>query len=628
MVSIMNIKDLLLSQLPDQELVNNITSKPNITKYLTNEDLKQYLLLPEHHYAFVWLVETLSIENLDIFFDDYLTKLLLEQSNSNSYLFEKKMRSLLSLNNGRASIALKNIPLLKKIITRYPTILTYLDYTNPASTQIFFNFLLTNPKYLGCIGYLNPESELTLFQKQTNIDSLINANPYYNVFYRSSAPVINLFLQEKALGTLLYAYSLPELSNLFQKDIYLPNYLITSPQLQNIYLKENDINKFILSINLLLPNNSYFYDLLLAKKKDQIRESIRHVKENGLTSSINNCLITIKKSNTSPATFFGFNSPITDIFNQYHDKDLLIKLQNYCKKDLFSKLLVYFFEDVSFNAYYNINEMVNYLRHHETNIPKERKEIYYLLSDYNRLTANDIKKIFFLCLSANINSSNFYDDYRICLDLSNADIITKSINLTEEKDLSNKALSSKYNIPIYELTGQDFQCLISASRIARTGHTPKSFWHFNEPDLKTISMSLINQNHFLNFASNLDNVVFGFSNLSNLAIIHKYPEDSFTIQDYSSLNINKLLDSKELLSQTDYYNEILVQNKNVLPSYVIAYDEIKNNDILASKSLNIPLLLIHTKKYHLIASTTELSEEKYVNITDYDNLSNLNYKKG
>jgi hypothetical protein len=158
------------------------------------------------------------------------------------------MRSLLSLNNGRASIALKNIPLLKKIITRYPTILTYLDYTNPASTQNFFNFLLTNPKYLGCIGYLNPESELTLFQKPTNIDSLINANPYYNVFYRSSAPVINLFLQEKALGTLLYAYSLPELSNLFQKDIYLPNYLITSPQLQNIYLKENDIKRFIKGI--------------------------------------------------------------------------------------------------------------------------------------------------------------------------------------------------------------------------------------------------------------------------------------------------------------------------------------------------------------------------------------------
>jgi len=93
-----------------------------------------------------------------------------------------------------------------------------------------------------------------------------------------------------------------------------------------------------------------------------------------------------------------------------------------------------------------------------------------------------------------------------------------------------------------------------------------------------------------------------------------YKSDSFTSHQYRTNRILNIYTPEQLLQNTMGYNEILIkEDKDLIPSYVVAYDEIKPGDIAISKFLgNIPIVIINTSKYQTKKSSIDFDGDKYI----------------
>ena len=72
------------------------------------------------------------------------------------------------------------------------------------------------------------------------------------------------------------------------------------------------------------------------------------------------------------------------------------------------------------------------------------------------------------------------------------------------------------------------------------------------------------------------------------------------------------------------YNEVQIKTGNipVRPSYVVAFNEIKENDVYESKRLDIPLVLINEQAYN----KKELSGNMFENRERYADGYNYEYR--
>ena len=77
-----------------------------------------------------------------------------------------------------------------------------------------------------------------------------------------------------------------------------------------------------------------------------------------------------------------------------------------------------------------------------------------------------------------------------------------------------------------------------------------------------------------------------------------YHSDSFTSHRYQTDVKNEILTPEKLIDNTKGYNEILVmEDEKIKPEYIVCYDNVKENDLKASKKMNIPIVIIHTEYY-------------------------------
>ena len=371
----------------------------------------------------------------------------------------------------------------------------------------------------------------------------------------------------------------------------------------NLYVNIHDINKYRCFVNELEINNCYLKDIIDKKRKEKYDREVSLIDDRGLLNLY------------------------SDIYNSFDDNN---QKNEYFKKlydsssDYFQMMLIdKYFEDIPYNFIINLNMMLKFIESIDIDlIDKDRLNLYYMIINFNNLNIDDKKNLYYDMDNGTDYISLFYDDYRKCKDYAYSLYNNRVINV------DNMSLSTEYDVPVYEINGEDFMAVVHQTHIMRNDPFRFDIWNNTCNDDMTTSFSVIDNNH-------LDTIFFdtfvmlGFSNLDIDRIIHIYHSDSMS-KDGSSHRINEIVTPDMLMKNTTGYNELLYMESNEMmrenickhsslyPSYIMCYDEIYDNEIRAAKEYGIPIVLVNTKKYvRNRIRTIDLNPDNYKDRSDF-----------
>ena len=371
----------------------------------------------------------------------------------------------------------------------------------------------------------------------------------------------------------------------------------------DLYVDMHDINKYRCFVNELENNNCYLKDTIDKKRKEKYDIEVSLIDDRGLLDIYSDIFNSIDDSDKKD-----------EYFNRLYDNS-----SSYFQMMLIDK----YFEDIPYNFLINLNMMLKFIESIDIDlIDKDRLKLYYMIANFKNLSINDKKNLYYDMDNGTDYVSLFYDDYRKCKDYAYSLYNDKVINVDK------MSLSNEYDVPVYEIDGEDFTAIVHQTHIMRNDPFKSDIWNNTCNDDMTTSFSVIDNNH-------LDTIFFdtfvmlGFSNLDIDRIIHIYHSDSMS-KDGSSHRINEIVKPDILMKNTTGYNELLYMESNEMireninkhsslyPSYIMCYDVIYDNEIRASKEYGIPIVLVNTKKYvRNRIRTIDVNPDNYKNIYDF-----------
>lgn len=355
---------------------------------------------------------------------------------------------------------------------------------------------------------------------------------------------------------------------------------------------------------LILPNNYLFNTFIIPKyleilNIEERRYYINKLKENNyfLYEIINDIL------------FNEYDKTFMDNFDEYinHYKKFMkisdAKLKEFISENLFKMFMDRYFEDFNYNIIINIQNMLGFNK--KVSILDEKKVwLYQLILNFKTYSLEEEKNIY-LNMPKDI-CSYLYDDFRKCQNYT--------YNLINKEIIDIQKLSCKQvnGVNVYYLDGEDFIIPVHALKYKRDENI---IWGetFEE---KTLSVSLIGNRFLGTYRNPYEYVLLGFNYININNIMHVYHTDSFTKGEKSTDKVNELYMPKELLEKTHGFNEILIsqnkRNERLNPSCVVCYDNLTGNDLINAQTLNIPILLINTKKYYPNSNVLEFGGNSYI----------------
>ena len=240
------------------------------------------------------------------------------------------------------------------------------------------------------------------------------------------------------------------------------------------------------------------------------------------------------------------------------------------------------FEDYTYNVLINLNNIIEFDRK-TPYLQEDRRNLYKKILEFDKLSL--IEQMMFL--KSSINSSiadKYYDDFRQARDLSYKSIQDNLLDLNVRPELYDQEKSNPV-VPIYRLEGEDFIACV---------HCGYLYQEFKD----AISLSIIGSEHIGVF--NNERIIFGFNNIKADRIIHAFHTDSFTNGKYGTNRVNKIYDVHDMLNKTRSCNEILYNTKveSLKPSYIVCFDDIKEESYIRAVNDNLPIVVINSKKYN------------------------------
>lgn len=260
------------------------------------------------------------------------------------------------------------------------------------------------------------------------------------------------------------------------------------------------------------------------------------------------------------------------------------------KKVLVNLIIQNLFGDNLRNVCLNLEELLTY--NEKVNLISKEHLIFYknIMEIFN--SNLDLVKFYLEYKNKNVKEF-FYDDLRKLKDVSYQEMLNSTFDIKSNQGLKNKELSEKYKQDVYELKGEPFVILLSCLYEVQRDIN----------NYKRNCYTLINQDNLNVFFP--DSLVFGYTNISANHIMHVYEQDAYSNEEVGSSDFVSRIRDVDFLIANKYPNEIQIINdvvdkqkyKRVTPSYVICFDTIDPKSLEASKSLNIPIVLIDKSKY-------------------------------
>lgn len=317
-----------------------------------------------------------------------------------------------------------------------------------------------------------------------------------------------------------------------------------------------------------------------------------------------------------------------NIFDYLLDRNLIIKLQDYChyrdglnlvyeelKKRTsikISEIVVDgLFQDTIYNVWINIREMIRYNSLLDKKLlSNERVNFYQMILNIDNISCNEKIKLYHSLKDKNIPLM-FYEDLRSLKNNAYHEIKEGLFKTYQYKNLLNNALSLDYGIPIYELDNEKFNMLISCRDSYKQFDCIRRHCYSLISDL---NMNVYKCNRF----------IYGYEDIDINNILHMFESDSYSSNgngysrnSFTTTRVNRIMSLKEINS-FESYNEIQIINKEfeetkfevMKPNYLVVFDEIDIKHINEAKMINIPIVRINTKSYKRNDNIVNLKYEK------------------
>ena len=624
--------------LKNVELFNKISNMDDsLKKFILNDkNIKKKIICDENDYPFIWIIKILSFKELNVFLDSYGIDLLVSSSN----LFHK-LNALVGLDFSVNSSIVCDERIVDKINYYYDDLYYCLCDLSIDFVKKYFEFLR--------IG--NDFYKISVFK---NFDLLLENKDYISIMMKDNLINFSNFnkFRSSSIEKLLKHKYYQEIvlnddfciDDLISKKICFDDNILKDKRFINKLIYEEDISKYRFLINnLKINNNLMFIDGIESKRNNCYDEYVNSYDSsykmflkyvNIFDDLVNNHKIIDKdkffdlnlnyKLNSKFFSkvchiVFGFDSNDSKINDL---KKLFIEISN---NEFLEILIDRYFKDVSVNFISDL-KVINNFELSSLILKNDSKNIYSKILDIYEKKYVDIN--FYNSLNVNKNFEEiFYNDYKL-LQKKSYDLLLNSLvkeeNLTNQK---NDLFSKKYLVDVYDFTGEEFYMLIHNTSISRNYGKLESVFKNDKNNFIT-SLSLISDNFINHYNSSYNSVILGFNNFNPLNIVHVYNNDSFSgkyLNDVVSKKVNKLYTPKALIDASSNYNEIVYQNfdenSNLIPNYVVVFDDISTFDVEVAKKFNIPIFRIDTTKYNFknrnnVNSLNEKGEE-YVFYDDY-----------
>lgn len=586
---------------------------------LSDTKIKNFLFQKENKLILPLLIARLTDDEILYLCDDEFISLL-----SSSEFKNNVFNALFSSNNPYRIKILTNKNILEIIYDNILNFKTYLPSMGIDFGEAWFDFLMN--KYPDCLFYvtfLNTEIQKELFVN--NIDAIcVTDSPLLDIV---SGHVLNSVSNNSLVRDYISSCNSDILEKKIDTGFIVPNDLAIKKELTSKFAYISDVNEYREIMEIVQKNNPLFYESITAERKEYYFNFISGINNDGLSEKYLNVYNNILNGQSWNYLLSSDNYQCVFEIQKIIEEggNVLEILQILTEKEMLECSIDYAFEDFSYDVLSNIKLVLDFNDSLETPIiSTDRLNLYTSLLNYHTLSIYDKKQLFLDLSKIKNNMELFYDDVRVCKDycykLLHANISDKS---NANKCLSEE-LSIKYNLPVYELNGEDFFSLITVTMYERDNGNLDFIKTFSN----TASMSFISNNHIGTFSNPLENVILGFSDFDIDKVAHLYETDSYTSHEFGSHERSKIYTPNDLIDHTYAYNEMLYLNKvddkdtTLKPSYIMCFDEIKPGDIAASKlNGNIPLVLLHSRFYKVNDNNILQVPNIVANDTIYNELS-------
>lgn len=256
------------------------------------------------------------------------------------------------------------------------------------------------------------------------------------------------------------------------------------------------------------------------------------------------------------------------------------------------------FGDTIYNVWINIKEMLRYhncLNDNDKFLDEEKIQFYKMILEIDKINCKDKIDLYYKLKTKNI-SLMFYEDTRKTKDISYKNINNNLFNINI--NLYNYEDSNKYDVPIYDLNGDNFFMLIrcmndfsSSSKCERKCYSL----------ISSYNMEVFNKRGF----------IYGYNIVPINNILHIFENDSHSCRGKNSLDfvyngvVNRIMYPNQIVNFNGW-SEIQIKNNNdnnsdlylsLSPNFLVVFDKIENEHIEEAKRLGIPIVRINTNIY-------------------------------
>ena len=563
-------------------------------KLLVDNKFRNRFMDDDAHYPFVWLVQQLKGIELKYFIDfTYLTDIL----NNNRAV--DKINAIMSSCNSYATDVLLDDRVIQLILDSSTNLSTYLHNLDYRIGHKIIDYDIENSTYhLNLLSNYKTKEQLDIFNNEY-IVKLLEYNDLSDRFLIDlKGKVIERLLDYEKFQSMFLKSTIYDINIMINNGLVIPKRFFSSNKLINKYIKL-DTNRYRDYVNGLMYNNYEFYEIVEKERLKYVDNKINNIK-NDILDEYNN----FDKTNIYNIYDYKTASKLQSVMN---DEVKLNKYFKYSTKEKLLEMIIdVFFKDVTYNFLQNLKAIINYSKDNHKFIP-HNMDIYSTLLKFNELSINNIITFFNKYKNEDLVTA-FYDDFRNCRNIAYEEINKGITKFDKNSKLYKKDISSDIGIDIYELNGENFYLYIHSSRAG--------FWKNNK---KTLCLSLISHDNISTIDD--DSIIFGFSKLSIDNIMHMYHSDSFSSQEEGTYKVHDIETKENLIKKTTSYNEILYKEEDDFkPDYIVCFDNVDDNDRVIARELNIPIVLINSKKYtKKCGSLEKLDENNYLNGSDIYN---------
>ena len=307
----------------------------------------------------------------------------------------------------------------------------------------------------------------------------------------------------------------------------------------------------------------------------------------------------------------------------FKDRDALIQiLKMETSKKISEVVIDALFSDNIYNVGINIREMIRYnnkLDKNDKALDDDRVAFYKMILDFDNISSKDKIKLFNEFKDRNF-SLTFYDDLRKLKDASYDMIKNDLLDLSKYSDKVSSIDCERTQCLVYDLRDSKYTMLVRSK-----------FPHKDKSNKRRNCYSIISDENNNTFDQGEDNdkIIYGYNSFLNDRVIHMLEQDAFSSDAYNdnkdvSNYVNRIVSKDELVLGSDCYSEVElvnIQDKNgkyinQKPDFIVVYDNIRDIDIIESKRLNIPIVIIRKNildKNERIDMEFDREKDRYVN---------------